>query len=135
MKYGLDNPIDPLRFEFLDTVPKDNIILSDPFTSYLISGLKGFAVVSVSPDHSNPLNIPETRDRYDQTERFLKLKMSDIEIDKFLSTYQPEYLLIDKKTKEFDPLALKTTFGNKNITYENDEFVLIKLDYDKGSIE
>ena len=61
--------------------------------------------------------------------------MSDIEIDKFLSTYQPEYLLIDKKTKEFDPLALKTTFGNKNITYENDEFVLIKLDYDKGSIE
>lgn len=135
MEYGLVNPIEPSQFEFLGIVPKDSIILSDPITSYHVAGLKGFTVVSVTPNHSNPLNIPETIDRYDQTMRFLKLEMSSTEIDKFLSAYRPDYLLIDKKTKVPDYLALKTAYGNKSIAYENGKFVLIKLDYDKGSKE
>jgi hypothetical protein len=88
----------PDKLFFLRSLPDENFsILSDPYTSYMVSGLFGMNIVASRVGHENPLNPEDSLTRREDLENFFLTHITKEELESFYKKYKIKYILINNK--------------------------------------
>lgn len=125
---GYRQAVTPVSFDFLKEVPSDKMILSDPETSYLFSGITGHAVLVVNKTHWNPANHVISEERYKDSLAFWR-ENDETGSPYVIDKYNIEYVLINKKIyRNFNEYAvmLGSKYKMKEL-YQDKSYLLLQI--------
>lgn len=125
---GYRAPVDPSIFSFVQAVPENELILSDPDTSYLFAGVTGNAVLAVDLTHWNPSNQKVTTERYQDALLFWS-EANPATAKYVIDKYDAEYILVNKRAFPDFPDLIAAVGKSYSISqlHNDDRFLLIQV--------